>query len=240
MRNDRAAPSWRQLFAERQIYLRSGEDSRYVVLSSRLQIGVTVGALLIVAGLALASYGYLAQRSQLAAQDRERDVAIAAQGGQLRREIEAAVAADAEDLRSELEVANQQIETLDAERDALQKRLDDLAATARTGDGEASRLSRELADAEAEIVRLQESLQSPPAVRGLAGRELAGLKGAPSDESPGLRQDIAGSGTVGTDRARLAPEARLLLAEARIAELEARLAVLGAGLAPSPPPAAPR
>ena len=240
MRNDRAAPAWRQLFAERQIYLRSGEDSRYVVLSPRLQVVVTIGALLLVAGLGLASYGYLAQRSQLVAQDRERDVAIAAQGGQLRREIEAAVVAEAEQLRAELELADEQIETLGAERDALETRLDDLAATARAGDEEASRLSRQLADAEAEIQRLHESPDSRAPGTGLVGQEIAGVKGPARDESIGLRQDIAGTGAAGDGRVTVALEARFLLAEARIAELEARLAVLAAGLVPTPPPAAPR
>ncbi|MGH6915477.1 MAG: hypothetical protein ACREH3_17450, partial [Geminicoccales bacterium] len=87
MRKDRSARRtsfWQQLFAERQIYLRSGEDSRYVVLSRRLQIGVTIGSLVLVGALALASYGYLSQRFRIVEQDRQLDTAIDAEAEQLR------------------------------------------------------------------------------------------------------------------------------------------------------------
>ena len=47
MRQNRAARRssiFEHLFAERQVYLRSGLTSRYVVLSRPLQIAVTIGA----------------------------------------------------------------------------------------------------------------------------------------------------------------------------------------------------
>jgi chromosome segregation ATPase len=59
------------LFAERQVYLRSGLTSRYVVLSRPLQIGVTIAMGLIIAWLAYASYSAIARHFELAGQSRE-------------------------------------------------------------------------------------------------------------------------------------------------------------------------
>ena len=44
------------LFAERQVHMRSGNESRYVVLSRPLQIGVAVALLAILGLFATASY----------------------------------------------------------------------------------------------------------------------------------------------------------------------------------------
>ena len=59
------------LFAERQVYLRSGLTSRYVVLSRPLQIGVTIALGLIIAWVVYASYSAIAARFELAGQSRE-------------------------------------------------------------------------------------------------------------------------------------------------------------------------
>ena len=59
------------LFAERQVYLRSGLTSRYVVLSRPLQIGVAIGMGLLIAWLAVASYSAIAKRFEVAGQNRE-------------------------------------------------------------------------------------------------------------------------------------------------------------------------
>ena len=59
------------LFAERQVYLRSGLTSRYVVLSRPLQIGVAIGMGLVIAWLAVASYSSIAKRFEVAGQNRE-------------------------------------------------------------------------------------------------------------------------------------------------------------------------
>ena len=74
MRKDKTArrsSRFDDLFAERQVYLRSGLTSRYVVLSRSIQIAATVGALLVLAGLALASYSSFAKHREVAEQGRE-------------------------------------------------------------------------------------------------------------------------------------------------------------------------
>jgi chromosome segregation ATPase len=58
------------LFAERQVYIRSGLHSEYVVLSRALQIGVAIGCIAIVALLAVASYNAIASHVEAAAQQR--------------------------------------------------------------------------------------------------------------------------------------------------------------------------
>jgi predicted RNase H-like nuclease (RuvC/YqgF family) len=224
MRKDpsaRRTPFWQQLFAERQIYLRSGEDSRYVVLSRRLQIGVTVGAVLLIGSLALASYGYLSQRFGVVEQNRQLDDAIAAGAGQLRRELKTAVDAEAEQLGQQLELATRQIEALGAERDALATKIAELTSSAEPRDQDATRLNRQLTDAEAEIRRLNEALSDtsstaeaqlaslkdeidalraggagPDSGRGTVDRQLAEIKGSAStspDEVLELKQDLAGA-----------------------------------------------
>jgi len=73
MRKDKTARRssvFDDLFAERQVYLRSGLTSRYLVLSRPLQIAATLGALLLVAGLGLASYSSLAKHREVAEQSR--------------------------------------------------------------------------------------------------------------------------------------------------------------------------
>ena len=61
----------RNLFAERQVHVRSGHESRYVVLSSALQIGVAAGGLALVVLLALASYDAISGRLAVITQQRE-------------------------------------------------------------------------------------------------------------------------------------------------------------------------
>ena len=253
-RSTRQAPSWRELFAERQIYLRTGQGSRYVVLSRSLQLGVALGMLLLIGSLALASYGYLSSRFQAVGQDGGRDGALATNAGQLRQEIE----------------------TLSSERDALRAEVDDLTSAAQARDEEIARLSRELADSEAETERLSAALNGgrfPSAGSNdeLAAQQLADIKGSAEisdDEVLELKQDLAGAqatiagltadleaagarpaearrsvrGSTGPapGRPTAGLEEKLLLGEARIAELESRLAVLVARLAPLPPPQAPR
>jgi hypothetical protein len=250
-RSTRQSPSWRELFAERQIYLRSGEGSRYVVLSRSLQLGVALGMLLLIGSLALASYGYLSSRFQAVGEDGGHDGALATD-------------------------AAQEIETLSSERDALRAQVDELTTAARARDEEIAQLSRELADSEAETERLNAALSDgrvPSAASNddLAAQQLADIKGGAeisADEVLELKQDLAGAqatiagltadleaagarpaearrsvrGSAGAAPGRpiAGLEQKLLLGEARIAELEARLAVLVARLAPLPPPQAPR
>ena len=61
------------LFAERHVYMRSGAESRYVVLTRPLQIGVVMGGALILAALAFA--GGSAIVSRLAAIEQRREIA---------------------------------------------------------------------------------------------------------------------------------------------------------------------
>jgi hypothetical protein len=74
MRQNRAARRssvFEDLFAERQVYLRSGRTSRYVVLSRPLQIAVTIGAVVVVLWLAVASYRSVSAHLEAAERTRE-------------------------------------------------------------------------------------------------------------------------------------------------------------------------
>jgi hypothetical protein len=96
----RRSGMFEEWFAERQVYLRSGLRSHYVVLSRPLQIGVAIAMVALIGWSAWASYSALAERFELAAQSRELARLEAAQSS-LRRAAETAEA-HAAGLRDEL------------------------------------------------------------------------------------------------------------------------------------------
>jgi hypothetical protein len=69
-RRDRPSPG-QELFAPRQVYVRSGGVSQYVTLSRPLQIAVAAGMALIVLWLGLASYAAVAKHWETLVQQRE-------------------------------------------------------------------------------------------------------------------------------------------------------------------------
>jgi hypothetical protein len=120
--------SLRDLFAERQVHMRSGQESRYVVLSRALQIGVTLGVLAILALLAIASYHAIAKHVALVAKERslEELAARAAQAEQAARELAP--------LRQQSEEAEREIERLRAALDQAQaERAAALTASSEAG-----------------------------------------------------------------------------------------------------------
>jgi hypothetical protein len=67
----RSTPVLQELFADRQVYVRSGLTSRYVALSRSLQISVAVAAGVVVLWLAAASYAAIAKHLETVEQGRE-------------------------------------------------------------------------------------------------------------------------------------------------------------------------
>jgi colicin import membrane protein len=119
--------SW-DLFAERQVHMRSGQESRYVVLSRSLQIGVTLGVLAILALLALASYHAIAKHVALVAKERTLEE-LAARAAQTER-----AARELAPLRQQNEEAEREIERLRAALDQAQaERTAALAASSEAG-----------------------------------------------------------------------------------------------------------
>jgi DNA repair exonuclease SbcCD ATPase subunit len=150
MRKDEMArPSgmFEDLFAERQVYLRSGLTSRYVVLSRPLQIGVTIAMGLVIAWLAYASYSAVAKHFELVGQSRE----LARLEG-VNKSLQAAAEASqsTEELRSQAARVPELSSALSAAK-AARERAESLtkAATA-----EADDLRRELALAQDRIKEL--------------------------------------------------------------------------------------
>jgi chromosome segregation ATPase len=143
-----ARPSWLQsLFAERHVYMRSGFDGRYVAVSRPLQISVAVGAAIVAAWLALASYGAIvnsievtAQRAvltqlQSAAPAAAAALAEARTGRERAERLAEASSAEASELQKALRMtdvrirdASEQVQRLEAEREALLKQFASEAA----------------------------------------------------------------------------------------------------------------
>ncbi len=67
----RSTPVLQELFADRQVYVRSGLTSRYVALSRSLQISVAVAVGVTVLWLVLASYAAVAKHIETVEQGRE-------------------------------------------------------------------------------------------------------------------------------------------------------------------------
>jgi chromosome segregation ATPase len=215
----RRSSTFEDWFAERQVYLRSGLTSRYVVLSRPLQIGVTIGAGLIVVGLALASYSSIvnhleatelrrelalaeARIGTLSAAARE-DGPVAAAAGATAAAAKEQLAASRDDAAQRIDELARQLETSDAKADRLQGDLDAALADAVV-------LRRAAETAEADLADLQAAMAEPrdrPPAADEAGRHLAQIKQPPTTEAA----------TVSTLKTSLAG------AEARIAALSADL-----------------
>jgi chromosome segregation ATPase len=204
----RRSSAFEDFFAERQVYLRSGSTSRYVVLSRPLQITVAVGAGLIVAGLAFASYGLVV--NHLEAAELRRELALAeARIGELSaaRQADGPVtattgaaedASTAQPAESESSAAQRiaelarQLATADARADRLQGDLEAALADAAALRQAAETAEADRDDLQAEIARLRER---PPAA-GQAGQDLAQIKEpatAEADAVSALKASLAGA-----------------------------------------------
>jgi TolA-binding protein len=262
----RRSSAFEDLFAERQVYLRSGLTSRYVVLSRPLQIAVTIGVGLIVAGLAFASYSSVV--SHLEAGELRRELALAearlgelstATGGAAVHTAPAQLAASQSSAGQRIAELTRQLEASDAKADRLQGDLEAALTDAAALRQAAETAEANLADLQAGIAR-----DRPPAEVD-ASQELAQIKkpGTPEADAVlaleaslarGRAQIAAHSADIGAtesglgsaaEAARGAHEvdrvrAELRAANQRIAELEAAIRLGLAKLAPPPAPPAPR
>ena len=212
MRRDeiaRRTGNFEDLFAERQVYLRSGLTSRYVVLSRPLQIGVAITIGLLLAWLAYASYSAIANHFQLAGQSRE--LARLEEANQSLRAA-AETAQPAADLGAQAGRVGELTSTLAAAEAAR----DRARSEARSASAEAERLRRELALAQNRVRELTAANQP-------AGRA-AGADGTGADASPEAGDRLAAAQgqteelTRALEQARAASE-QLTAARAEIAAL---------------------
>lgn len=207
----RRSSAFENLFAERQVYLRSGLTSRYVVLSRPLQIAVTISLGLIVAGLAFAAYSSVV--SHLEADQLRRELALAeACVGELSpaRVDGPAIAADrtapadapADPAPAQLAgshgSAGQRIAELTRRLEAADARADRLQGDLDAALADAAALRRAAEEAEADLAALQTAMarrERPPA-EGEASEHLAQIKesGTPeADAVLALEASLAGS-----------------------------------------------
>jgi DNA repair exonuclease SbcCD ATPase subunit len=189
----RRSSAFEGLFAERQVYLRSGLTSRYVVVSRPLQIAVTIGVGLVVAGLAFASYSSVV--SHLAAAELLRELALAearigelgaarqADGPVIAADNTATIGAAANPGTAQLiqtpSSAEQRIEELTRELETSDAKVNRLEGDLTAALADAAALRRAAETAEAELADLQAEMarprERPPAERE-AGQDLAQIK----------------------------------------------------------------
>lgn len=241
-------PSWfARLFAERQVYVRSGSEGHYVLLTRPLQLAVGAAVLLAVVWLAAASYGALTGRLTIAQQEAElgelrrvqavqEDALAVAEdaGAQAERQAQAALA-EARALRRELALAEQgvseaaeRIAKLEAARDALAGWTTLRAATVAEAEpgtpaaaDDADPLAEEIAAAKAEVAAMPAAEEAVAALEAeLATAEETLLR---------MAEERGGSDEL---------THRLIQATARIDALETALQRFKAEPAdPAPPPA---
>jgi chromosome segregation ATPase len=132
------------LFAERQVYIRSGFDGRYVTLSRPLQISAALAIAAVAAWLALASYAaivnYVEVRSQRETLTRLQSAGPAAAAAlaeartarERAERLAKAASAEASELQEALHVtdarirdASEQVQRLESEREALLRQFGD-------------------------------------------------------------------------------------------------------------------
>jgi hypothetical protein len=179
-RGRRSTPVLQELFAERQVYVRSGLTSRYVALSRPLQISVAVGLGVIVLWLGLATYTAVAKHLQTVAQGREL-ARLESVTKTLRTTVEESESAPPVDRQAE---AVPDLMTELANANAARDRAHTLAEAAA---GEATELRRELALAHDQIRELKCDLARADA-EGRSGTD----KVTKVEDADGRKPDGAG------------------------------------------------
>lgn len=207
MRQDdssRRSSLFQNLFAERQVYLRSGPASRYVVISRPLQIGVTLGLLLVLGWLAFASYSSVARHLEAVEQSRE---IARLEGVNKSLRTVAETAGDAEEAR----VAAEQVPQLQAElaeARAARVRAEQLAAASAD---EAEEMRRELGLVEQRLQEATARLAEAEAERETMNQQLEAAGAGAAEEAPveaaDLRQELEAAAQqieqLSTERAEL-------------------------------------
>lgn len=261
MRDDGTAKrtALRDLFAERQVHMRSGHQSRYVVLSPALQVGVAAGGVALAALLILASYGAISGRLAVVEQQRAlaeltaQEAAAQEAATQLATLQERSAAAEREITRLNAALAQAQddseamarIETLQSALDAVTADKEALAtelgqaraaslAQATERSGEVDALRAEVTGLRAEIGRLEREAES---LRRAAGQPLEQTVPPPT-ASPGAPAGAAEPGLRITIAAERAEEVQQLQRD--LARAQAAIAALSADLeaAKNPQPGA--
>jgi chromosome segregation ATPase len=181
--SERRSP-W-DLFAERQVHMRSGDESRYVVLSRPLQIGVAAGLLAVLALLAIASYNAISKHLETVAQQRalaEQRASSAAQAEQSAGELAT--------LRQQSEAAEREIERLSAALDQAQaERMEAITASSEAG-AKAAELEGAFVATLQESRRLAAELEAMPDPGGSRSAPGATASEALLAEITGLRAEL--------------------------------------------------
>jgi chromosome segregation ATPase len=175
----RRSSAFEDLFAERQVYLRSGLTSRYVVLSRPLQIAVTIGAGLVVAGLAFASYSSVVNHLEAAELRQELALAEMRLG-----ELSAARRADSVTAGAVDADTTQPAES----RSSAEQRIEELTRQLATSDAKADRLQGDLEAALADAAALRQAAETAEADLADLRVETARLRERPPDDP---RQSLA-------------------------------------------------
>jgi hypothetical protein len=182
------------LFAERHVHLRSGGESRYVVLSRPLQIGVSAAALTILALLGVASYSAIAKHLALTAQER-----VLSEERALRAAQEQEAAQEATRLRLQSEAAERETLRLSAALDQAQAERE-AAITASTEAGSkaaelqaalAATTESRLATERAETGAAGDARPSPPANAAREQELLAEITGLRAELERVNRETLA-------------------------------------------------
>lgn len=218
MRRDEAQPSLVQrLFAERHIYLRSGRESRYVVVSSTLQAGVSLIALLVLIILGGALYSSVDKHLEAAEQERK----VARLEGVNKSLLAAAEATRDDGAEAAARPQAELMARLD-QAEAARARAEDLAEAA---SAERDEFRRELDLARSRVDEAVTQLAAVQAERDALMSQLnaqtAPAAGADADSDPSaLRAELA---DLTVERAALEAELDRVREEARenVAQLDA-------------------
>jgi chromosome segregation ATPase len=198
------------LFAERQVYVRSGLHSDYVVLSRTLQIGVAIGSIAIVALLVVASYNAIARHFEVAVQQR----ALA--------ELESAAGAAAQSAE-ELAQLRARSDTAQAEVERLTAALERAEADRQAALSAATEAGAKVAETSAALDQAETALRTARSDTATRIQELEAALAAATNESRNLAtelEEIRASGGVQTVTLSRRVQAALTEATGLRAELD--------------------
>lgn len=165
--------TWRHAFPERQLMLRSQGKITYVPLSSRLQSGVALVALLCVGGTAFSLISNK-QASDTIARLESRVLDVTTANDRLARHLDS-VRERYSDVAGTMDRSRQQIEDLTAQRDTMRARLQTLTESLERANVELDRSTAERRHLNRQLAELQTELQLTKGERGRLANNLDNL-----------------------------------------------------------------
>ena len=167
------ARTWKHVFPERQLLIRSHGKVRYLPLNGPVQAGLALGSVLLLAGFVVSAIGNRQAAESMARRD-SRIAEITSAYDRLSQNM-LTIKNRYGDVAGDRERSQRQLAELNRQRDSLQKRLNTQTATLDRANAELSRATEERKLLHQQIVELRGQLQLTEGERGRLADNLDNL-----------------------------------------------------------------